>query len=408
MLELIFSALITVLPDYLYRRYRQGKRIGYEITLYSVWYELRWGITSGAVLAITLLAVIFYFHPTTSHVTSLFRTVTILSDMGGRVEEVYVDNNSFVRAGEPIFRLNTTRQQGAAETSRRRIAEVDAALVLARSEIAVAQGNIQSATGALRNAEDDLDRRSQMRQRNRDLVSEQDVESLRNAVSSQEGALAAALAQRDIVQARIDTLLPAQRASAEAALAQAVTEIEKATVYAGVDGTVKQFKLKPGDIINPILRPAGILVPLDSGIGRFQAGFGQISAQVMKVGMITEITCASKPLKVIPMVVTEIQGAISTGQLRPSDQLIDLQDRARPGTIMVVLEPVFAGHADAIPPGSTCVGVAYTSRAAEMEAGEITGFSALIATIVDGMGIANAIVIRAQALMLPIRILVFS
>ena len=408
MLELIFSALITVLPDYLYRRYSQGKRIGYEITLYSVWYELRWGITSGAVLAITLLSVIFYFHPTTSHVTSLFRTVTILSDMGGRVEEVYVANNSFIRTGEPIFRLNTTRQQGAAETSRRRIAEVDAALVLARSEIEVARGNIQSATGALRNAEDDLDRRSQMRQRNRDLVSEQAIENLRNAVSSQEGALAAALAQGDIVQARIDTLLPAQRASAEAALAQAVTEIEKATVYAGVDGTVKQFKLKPGDIINPILRPAGILVPLDSGIGRFQAGFGQISAQVMKVGMIAEITCASKPLKVIPMVVTEIQGAISTGQLRPSDQLIDLQDRARPGTIMVVLEPVFAGHTDAIPPGSTCVGVAYTSRAAEMEAGEITGFSALIATIVDGMGIANAIVIRAQALMLPIRILVFS
>lgn len=408
MLELIFSALITVLPDYLYRRYRQGKRLGIEITLYSVWYELRWGITSGAVLAITLLTVIFYYHPTTSHVTSLFRTVTILSDMGGRVEEVYVANNSFVRAGEPIFRLNTTRQQGAAETSRRRIAEVDAALILAQSEIEVAQGNIQSATGALRQTEDNLDRRLQIQQRNRDLVSEQEIEKLRNAVSSQEGVLAAALAQGEIVQARIDTLLPAQRASAEAALAQAVTEIEKATVYAGVDGTVKQFKLKPGDIINPILRPAGILVPLDSGIGRFQAGFGQISAQVLKVGMITEIACASKPLTVIPMVVTEIQGAISTGQLRPSDQLIDLQDRARPGTVMVVLEPVFAGHADAIPPGSTCVGVAYTSRAAEMEAGEITGFSALVATIVDGMGIANAIVIRGQALMLPIRILVFS
>ncbi len=408
MLELIFSALITVLPDYLYRRYRQGKRLGIEITLYSVWYELRWGITSGAVLAITLLTVIFYYHPTTSHVTSLFRTVTILSDMGGRVEEVYVANNSFVRAGEPIFRLNTTRQQGAAETSRRRIAEVDAALILAQSEIEVAQGNIQSATGALRQAEDNLDRRLQIQQRNRDLVSEQEIEKLRNAVSSQEGVLAAALAQGEIVQARIDTLLPAQRASAEAALAQAVTEIEKATVYAGVDGTVKQFKLKPGDIINPILRPAGILVPLDSGIGRFQAGFGQISAQVLKVGMITEIACASKPLTVIPMVVTEIQGAISTGQLRPSDQLIDLQDRARPGTVMVVLEPVFAGHADAIPPGSTCVGVAYTSRAAEMEAGEITGFSALVATIVDGMGIANAIVIRGQALILPIRILVFS
>ena len=118
MLELIFSALITILPDYLYRRHKQGKRLGYEITLYSVWYELRWGITC-ALLAITLLSVIFYYHPTTSNVTSLFRTVTILSDTGGRVEEVYVSNNQEVRAGDPIFRLDTTRQQAAAETAGR-------------------------------------------------------------------------------------------------------------------------------------------------------------------------------------------------------------------------------------------------------------------------------------------------
>ena len=408
MIELIFSALITIWPDYLYRRYRQGKRIGHEITLYSVWYELRWGITSCAVLAIALLAVIFYYHPTTSNVTSLFRTVTILSDRGGRVEEVYVANNQVVLTGDPIFRLDTTRQVAAAETARRRIAEVDAAMVVAESELAVARGSIQSARGALGKAEDDFARRQQMRQRNSDLVSEQEIMALEATVSSREGSLYSALAQLNVVQSRVDTLLPAQRYSAMAALNQAETEIVKSTVYAGTDGTVTQFKLKPGDIVNPILRPAGILVPKTSGIGRFQAGFGQISAQVLKIGMITEVTCAAKPLTVIPMVVTEIQGAISTGQLRPTDQLIDIQDRVRPGTILVVMEPVFEGQADSIPPGSACVGIAYTSRAAAIEAGEITGFNAFIAALVDSMGIANAIVIRAQAILLPIRVLVFS
>ena len=407
MLELIFSALITVLPDYLYRRYRQGKRLGHEITLFSVWYELRWGITSGVVLAVTLITVIFYYHPTTSNITSLFRTVTILSDHGGRVEEVYVRNNQAVQAGDPIFRLDTTRQRAAAEAALRRIDEVDAVMVVAKSELDVAQGNVRTAEAALRVAEDDLLRREQMQQRNSTLVSEQEIAALQDAVESRKGALDAARAGRYAVQSRIDAVLPAQRASAEAVLAQARTEIEKATVFAGTDGTVQQFKLKPGDIVNPILRPAGILVPATSGRGRFQAGFRQISAQVLKVGMITEITCASKPLTVIPMVVTEIQEAISTGQLRPTDQLIDIQDRVRPGTIMAVLEPIYAGHADAVPPGSTCVGVAYTSRAAEMESGEISGFRAFTATIVDGMGIANALVIRIQALLLPVRALVF-
>ncbi|ASP32553.1 HlyD family secretion protein [Labrenzia sp. VG12] len=407
MLELLFSALITIVPDYLYRRHRQGKRLGHEITLFNVWYELRWGITGCAVLAISLLTVIFYFHPTTTNVTSLFRTVSILSDRPGRVEEVYVSDNQFVRAGDPIFRLDTQRQRAAAETARRRIAEIDAALVVARSDLLATEGSIVATESQLRQAQDDFNRRNELSERNQNVVSQQELERLRLSVAGLEGTLQSAQAQRDAVAGRLNNLLPAQRASAEAALAQAETEIEKSTVFAGTNGTVRQFKLKPGDLVNPILRPAGVLVPEGSGRGRFQAGFGQISAQVLHPGTLVEITCASKPLTVIPMKVVEVQTAIAGGQLRPTDQLIDLQDRARPGTILTVIEPLYEGHADEVPPGSRCIGVAYSSHDKAIKAGKITGFSAFLSRIVDGMGIANALVIRAQALLLPVKVLVF-
>ena len=39
MLELILCSLITVLPDYLYRRYREGKRWGDQITFFTMWYD---------------------------------------------------------------------------------------------------------------------------------------------------------------------------------------------------------------------------------------------------------------------------------------------------------------------------------------------------------------------------------
>lgn len=408
MLELLFAALITILPDYLYRTRIQGKRLGEEITLFSVWYELRWGITACALLAITLITVIFFYHPTASNVTSLFRTVTILSDMPGRVEEVYVSDNQSVKAGEPIFRLDTTRQRAAAETARRQIAELDAAIKVAQSELAVAEGNIASATAAQRRAQDDYNRRRDISERNPNVVSPAELDALAAEVDGRKGALDAAYAQRDVLRGRIDQLLPSQRATAEAVLLQAEAEIEKSTVLAGVDGTVAQFKLKPGDIVNPILRPAGILVPESSGRGRFQAAFGQISASVLRPGMITEITCASKPLTVVPMVITEIQSAIAAGQIRPTDQLIDLSERARPGTVLVVLEPVYERHTDVIPPGSRCVGAAYSNHDAAIERGEIRGARAALMRLVDGMGIANALVIRGQALLLPIRALVFS
>ena len=55
MFELLLCSLLTILPDYLYRRYRQGKRFGQEITFYSVWFELRFGITACLMLTVALI-----------------------------------------------------------------------------------------------------------------------------------------------------------------------------------------------------------------------------------------------------------------------------------------------------------------------------------------------------------------
>src|SRR3954451_23700102 len=94
MLELLLCSMFTLLPDYLYRRYGQGKRIGKEITLYSVWFELRWGIVSCLMLTIGLITTVFYFHPSTSNVTSMFRTVPIVPEGVGRVAQVHIDGIS--------------------------------------------------------------------------------------------------------------------------------------------------------------------------------------------------------------------------------------------------------------------------------------------------------------------------
>jgi hypothetical protein len=65
MLEVMLCSLLTIVPDYLYRRHVQGKRLGKEITSYSVWFELRWGITACLILAVSLITVIFYNQPST-------------------------------------------------------------------------------------------------------------------------------------------------------------------------------------------------------------------------------------------------------------------------------------------------------------------------------------------------------
>src|SRR6201997_3090457 len=107
MFEIIFCSLVTILPDYLVRRYVQGKRFGKEITFYSVWFELRWGITSCLILTVSLITVVFYNHPSTNNVTLLFRTVPIVPEISGRVAEVYVGISGPIAKGAPIFKLDS-------------------------------------------------------------------------------------------------------------------------------------------------------------------------------------------------------------------------------------------------------------------------------------------------------------
>ena len=47
----------------------------------------------------------------------------------------------------------------------------------------------------------------------------------------------------------VSTLLPAEKASAEAALAQAEVDLQKTMIRAGVSGQLEQFGLRVGDLI---------------------------------------------------------------------------------------------------------------------------------------------------------------
>ena len=111
MLEFLLCSMLTIVPDFLFRRYVQGKRIGQEITLFSMWYELRWGITACVLLTLTLITVIFYFHPATNSAVSYFRTVPVMTETVGRVAEVFVGLRAEVEAGTPLFRLDSSEQQ---------------------------------------------------------------------------------------------------------------------------------------------------------------------------------------------------------------------------------------------------------------------------------------------------------
>jgi multidrug resistance efflux pump len=408
MLELMLCSMVTILPDYLFRRYVQGKRFGHEITLYSMWFELRWGIIGCLILTVLLITMIFYYHPATKNAVSFFRTVPLLPETNGRVEEVYVNVRDKVKAGQPIFKLDSSKQEAALETARRRIAEVDAAMEQAQVELESADGKIQEAQGAYQQAVEELEIKRELQRRNASTVAQQEIERRENVVDERQGAVATAIANKKSIQTQIASLLPAQKSSAEASRAEAQVALDKTVVHALVDGMIEQFTLRKGDIVNPLMRPAGILIPAEAGRWGLIAGFGQIEAQVMKPGMIAEATCIAKPVTIIPMVVTEVQDYIAAGQVRPTDVLIDAQQAAKPGTLTVFLEPLYEGGFASIPPGSLCIANAYTNNHDLLADKNISTGRWLFLHAVDAVALVHALILRLQALVLPLQTLVFS
>ena len=74
----------------------------------------------------------------------------------------------------------------------------------------------------------------ELRQRNAGVVAEREIERLTVILDGRKGAVAGADAAKQAAETRLSTLLPAQKASADAALKQAQVELDKTVVYAGV------------------------------------------------------------------------------------------------------------------------------------------------------------------------------
>ena len=84
------------------------------------------------------------------------------------------------------------------------------------------------------------------------------------------------------------------------------------------------------------------------------------------------------------------------------------RNNARPGTLTVVMEPLYEGGLSEVMPGSKCIANAYTNNHELLEAGDLGLGETLFLHMVDTVGELHAVILRMQALLLPVQMLVFA
>jgi hypothetical protein len=124
--------------------------------------------------------------------------------------------------------------------------------------------------------------------------------------------------------------------------------------------------------------------------------------------MVAEATCVSKPMTIIPLVVTRVQDVIAAGQILQTNQLTELQKIGPPGTVMAFLEPLYPGVLDDVPPGSSCIANVYSNNHDLLQSKDIGFLTRIYLHIVDTVALVHALIIRLQAIVLPLKVLVLG
>ena len=168
--------------------------------------------------------------------------------------------------GRCTVQAGQLKQQAALETARRKIAEVDAAMSCrgsrrgqGRSEDTGGQG--QPPAGHGRTERQDANCNAAIRASCRNATSK----SCRCSSTSGRPALMRPPHPSSRRRCGFRRCCRPRRPAPKPRWREAQVDLDKTFVRAGVDGRVEQFALRVGDVVNPLMRPAGVLIPEGAG-----------------------------------------------------------------------------------------------------------------------------------------------
>src|SRR5712691_3279401 len=161
----------------------------------------------------------------TGYVTAR-RQATVSAKITGRITEVLIEEGQSVREGDVLARLDDT--------------EARAQLALTRAQLAAARSQLAELRAQLAQAERDHVRQQELARRQ--LVSEQSLD--------------AALAQRDVVRARLAAGTE-QVGVAQESVRVAQVQLDNTVIRAPFSGVVVTKAAQPGEIISPISAGGG-------------------------------------------------------------------------------------------------------------------------------------------------------
>jgi multidrug resistance efflux pump len=199
--------------------------------------------------------------PWTRDATVRAYVVTMAPEVAGRIVELHVVDNKYVRKGDLLlvidptnFRIAVSQAEAAVQQAQANVQNIEAQMTVQQAQINASQAQLQRGHAALVFAQQQAERYQTLAKDGWGTV--QNAQQFTSQLHQQEAAVQSAQENLNQALQQVETL-KAQRLSAEAGLAQAKAQLnqaqvnlERTRILAPVDGYVTNLLAQLGDYLN--------------------------------------------------------------------------------------------------------------------------------------------------------------
>ena len=285
---------------------------------------LPWNIRSQVIVVLipvvgmtVLILLLNVFAPSSADVRVIKYVVQVVPQVRGRVVEVPVTGNQYVRKGDILFRIDPTPYELRVKTLEARLANAEGASRQLNEELNTARSSKEAVSARVELARMRVEQYRELAATGAgDAFALQKAQADLRELESQLAAAGASESQvRERLLAQVDGDL-AEVAQIKAELENARWELSQTTTYAPADGWVINLQLRPGSYAVPLpLSPALTFVE-DSY--QVIALYYQNELHQVEPGNEAEITLKTLPGQIIKAHVNSIVWAQGQGQVAPS------------------------------------------------------------------------------------------
>ncbi|WMY76507.1 HlyD family secretion protein [Buttiauxella selenatireducens] len=317
----------------------------------------KWTVPTAALGGVFLIGALIllmnYNHPYTFLAQKAVISIPITPQVTGIVSEVTDKQNTMIKKGDVLFKLEPNRYQARVDRLKADLTTAIHGTESLRSELDAAIANTTRVSAERDRLFKDYQRYLQGSKARVNPFSESDIDNARQNYLAQDALVKGSVAEQSQIKSQLDSMVNGEQSqivSLRAQLNEAEYNLNQTVVRAPSDGYVTQVLIRPGTYAAALpLRPVMVFIPKQKR--QIIAQFRQNSLLRLEAGDEAEVVFNALPGQVFPGKLTTILPVVPGGSYQAQGTLQSLTLTPGSDGVLAIIELAPNAQVDELPDG---------------------------------------------------------